>query len=97
METSRWQSIADVSHFPDAAKNPEECCQANELVDILLAEVDRLSPGSKRAIQMCIFDEIPQIRAARELNVTVTAIKARVFRGKQVLNATVCRRLARPS
>ena len=79
--------------FPDPRSSPEEDCARIELEKILLTEVDALGPFSKRAIQLCMLDELPQVAAATALNVSISSIKSRVFRGKRILMHAVRSRI----
>ena len=80
--------------LPDPGKNPEETCQSREMENILREEVGKLGKVCRRAIEMCVLDENPQLAAAESLNLSVATMKSRVFRGKRILERTVSRRLA---
>lgn len=75
--------------FPDPGRTPEECCQQSEMQRILRSELRKLSAGYQRAVQLCIFEEASQRDAARELEVSVVAIKARIFTAKRLLREAV--------
>lgn len=80
--------------LPDPGKNPEETCQAREMESILYDEVGKLGHVCRRAIEMCVLDERPQLAAASSLNLSVATMKSRVFRGKRILGRSISRRLA---
>lgn len=80
--------------LPDPAKNPEETCQSKEMESILREEVEKLGQVCRRAIEMCVLDERPQLAAANSLNLSVATMKSRVFRGKRILGRSISRRLA---
>ena len=80
--------------LPDPGKNPEETWQSKELEGILREEVSKLGMVCRRAIEICVLDESPQLAAAQALNLSVATMKSRVFRGKRILGRTVSRRLA---
>ena len=84
---------ATLDDFPDPRRSPEEDCARIELEKILLTEVDALGAFSKRAIQLCMLEELPQVVAAAALNVSISSIKSRVFRGKRILRHAVCSRI----
>ena len=60
---------------------------------ILREEVSKLGTVCRRAIELCVLDENPQLAAAQSLNLSVATMKSRVFRGKRILERTVSRRL----
>jgi len=76
--------------FPDPGRNPEQCCVRKEMDDILLSEIARLNSVCGSTIQMCAIEERSHWEAAHALGVSVAAIKARVFRAKQMLKRAVC-------
>lgn len=80
--------------LPDPGKNPEETWQTKEMEDIVREEVGKLSFVCRRAIELCVLDERPQLAAASSLNLSVATMKSRVFRGKRILSRTVSKRLA---
>jgi RNA polymerase sigma-70 factor (ECF subfamily) len=79
--------------LPDPGKNPEETWQSREMEGILREEVSKLGMVCRRAIELCVLDENPQLAAAQSLNLSVATMKSRVFRGKRILERTVSRRL----
>jgi RNA polymerase sigma-70 factor (ECF subfamily) len=79
--------------LPDPGKNPEEKWQSREMEIILREEVGKLGVVCRRAIEMCVLDEHPQLPAARSLNLSVATMKSRVFRGKRLLGRALSRRL----
>ena len=70
--------------LPDPSKNPEETWQTREIEDILREEVSKLGMICRRAIEICVLDESPQLEAAQEMNLSVATMKSRVFRGKRI-------------
>ena len=80
--------------LPDPGRNPEETWQSKELENILHEEVSKLGQVCRRAIEMCVLEEHPQLAAARSLNLSVATMKSRVFRGKRILGRSLSRRLA---
>ena len=79
--------------LPDPGKNPEEIWQSKEMEGILREEVSKLGRVCRRAIEICVLEESPQLAAAQALNLSVATMKSRVFRGKRILGRTVLRRL----
>ncbi len=78
--------------FPDPGRTPEECCERAEMRRILRSETEKLSAGCRRAVQLCIFEEASQRVAAQELEVSVVAVKARIFTAKRLLREAVRQR-----
>lgn len=75
--------------FPDPGRTPEESCQRAEMRSILRREMEKLSAGCRRAVQLCIFEEASQRAAAQEMNVSVVAVKARIFTAKRLLRESI--------
>lgn len=81
-------------NLPDPGKNPEEEWESKEMENILRDEVGNLSYVCRRAIELCVLDERPQLEAANSVNLSVATMKSRVFRGKRILARSLARRLA---
>lgn len=79
--------------LPDPGRNPEESWESREMAQILRQEVGRLSFLCRRAIELCVLDELPQQTAATALNLNVATMKSRVFRAKRILSRTISHRL----
>ena len=60
---------------------------------ILREEVGKLGMVCRRAIELCMLEERPQLEAADSLSLSVATMKSRVFRGKRILGHAVSRRL----
>jgi RNA polymerase sigma-70 factor, ECF subfamily len=75
--------------FPHPAENPEDRCERKELEWILRSELKKLNSVSRRAIQLCVLEELSHRAAAHALNVSVITVKSRVFSGKQRLKRAV--------
>jgi RNA polymerase sigma-70 factor, ECF subfamily len=76
-------------NVPDSRRTPEESCEAAERSRILHRELGKLSTGCRRAVELCVFDEMKQRTAAKKLNVSVVAIKARIFTAKRLLRDAI--------
>ena len=81
-------------NLPDPGKNPEEACESREMEKILRDEVGHLSYVCRRAIELCVLEELPQLEAANSVDLSVATMKSRVFRGKRILARSLARRLA---
>ena len=79
--------------LPDPGKNPEQEWQSREMEGILRDEVSKLGMVCRRAIELCMLDECPQVEVAQSMNLSVATMKSRVFRGKRILARTLSRRL----
>jgi RNA polymerase sigma-70 factor, ECF subfamily len=80
---------------PDPAKNPEECFELQERQEIIRSAMQCMSDHHRLALQLCVLDDVPYLRAANAMDVTLSSMKSRVFRGKQLLRGAVTRRLGR--
>ncbi len=80
-------------NLPDPGKNPEEEWEGREMENILREEVTHLSHVCRRAIELCVLDERPQLEVANSINLSVATMKSRVFRGKRILAHSLERRL----
>jgi RNA polymerase sigma-70 factor, ECF subfamily len=82
-----------VQDFADTRDTPEQSCERREAENLLLTEIGKLNQGCRRAIELCVLDGHSQMSAAQVLNVGAETIKSRVFRGKQILERVVARRM----
>lgn len=73
----------------DPGKNPEEFYARKEIEDILRSGMNEMTSMCRLAIQMCILQELPYRAVANDLNVTLSALKSRVFHGKRMLRSSV--------
>lgn len=81
--------------FPHPAENPEERCAREETEWVLRSEIEKLNSVSRRAIQLCLLEELSHRAAANALNISVVTVKSRVFSGKQRLKRAVCMHIGR--
>jgi RNA polymerase sigma-70 factor, ECF subfamily len=81
--------------FPHPGENPEQRCEREEMEWLVRSEIEKLSSVSRRAIQLCLLEELSHRAAANALNVSVITIKSRVFSGKQRLKRAVHMQIAR--
>lgn len=84
-----------VQDVPDVRETPEDEIIRREMEQTLRSEIGKLSLLCRRALELCILEERSHIAAARELNVRVGTIKARVFRGKSVLRRVATLRVSK--
>ena len=80
--------------LPDRRRSPEDWCEHSEMQAILFGEIEKLGAIYRQAIRMCALEQISQEETARALQVTVPAIKTRVFHAKRRLRSALEKRLA---
>ena len=78
-----------LDQLPDLCEDPEQSCERREMNDILLSEMDELDSVCKHALRMCAIEERSHREAANALGISVSAIKSRIFHGKQMLKRAV--------
>jgi RNA polymerase sigma-70 factor (ECF subfamily) len=88
-QTNPTEGTTMTFDFPHPAESPEERCERNELEWILRSELKKLNSVSRRAIQLCVLEELSHRAASRALNISVITVKSRVFSGKQRLKRAV--------
>jgi RNA polymerase sigma-70 factor (ECF subfamily) len=69
----------------DASPDPEASYLQGERARILSAAVGELSPGMQRAIELQELGELTTRETARHMGLSVSAVKARLFRAKRSL------------
>ena len=75
--------------IPHPGKSPEESCRDHRLHCLLMAEIQSLDPIYRNPIEACDLDERSYSEAAEVLDIKLSTLKARLFRGR----ATLKRRL----
>ena len=71
--------------IPDSNANPETRCLQREEVRILSKAVRNLRPALRTAIALSELHELSRSETARHLGLSLSAVKARIFRGKRQL------------
>lgn len=84
-------SISEV--FVDQNPNPEESCWRREHSELLSKAIDRLNPAMRRTILLRDIREHSVEETARILDMSISAVKSRVSRGRRELSGTVNRAL----
>ena len=74
--------------------NPEEQCARVEQQRILSEALLELPRPFRTAIELCDLERLPTRDAAQRLGVPLSTIKARLFRARRVLKATILRGLS---
>jgi RNA polymerase sigma-70 factor (ECF subfamily) len=76
---------ADSLGIPDSNADPETRCSQREEVRILSKAVRNLRPGLRTTIVLRELRELSTSETARRMGLSVTTVKARIFRGKRQL------------
>ena len=83
-----------VAHdLPDPSETPEERLAVKERQEVVRSAMNSLTENHRLALQLCVMEDVPYLRAANMLDVTLSSMKSRVFRGKQLLKTAVSRSL----
>lgn len=89
-------SYAFNEKLKDPRPTPEEQFQETEHAKILKRAMQRLPVESRRAIQICQFKEYSLKEAANALGLSVSALKARLHRGRRTLVAQLKKEMQGP-
>ena len=81
----REMFMTTVPEVPDSSPDPEVSYSQREREKILSSSLDRLSHGTRRAIQLRELDGRSTEETARIIGISVGAVKARVFHGQRRL------------
>jgi len=84
-----------VIEFTDPGRTPEESYQRNELERMFDSAMNDVTSLNRIAVRMCVLEGLPHRLVANDLNVSVAALKSRVFHGKRMLKRAVFRRTLR--
>jgi RNA polymerase sigma-70 factor (ECF subfamily) len=79
-KTALWLEI------PDSRASPESTFLQGERSRILSLAMNRLSPRTRKAIELRELGELSTKEAARAMGLSVSAVKARVFHGRRRLH-----------
>jgi RNA polymerase sigma-70 factor (ECF subfamily) len=74
-----------VPEVPDSSPDPEVAYFQREREKILSSSLNKLSQGTRRAIQLRELDGRSTVETARIMGISVGAVKARVFHGRRKL------------
>ena len=69
----------------DLNPSPEESCWRNERTELLAEAIHRLCPKIQETIVLHNIDEHPIEDTARMLGTSISSVKSRLFRGRQML------------
>ncbi|UWZ84383.1 RNA polymerase sigma factor [Occallatibacter riparius] len=79
--------------FADVRPNPEQCFETHEWRQFLLAEIKKLTPNARSAMETRYLNEYSMKDLAVALGISVSATKARLFRSRNILRAELTRSL----
>jgi RNA polymerase sigma-70 factor (ECF subfamily) len=75
--------------FVDQSSNPEESCWPREWTELLTEAINRLGPRIRRTILLSLIEERSLEETAQILGTSISAVKLRLFQGRQKLRGTV--------
>lgn len=74
---------------PGAVRDHDDAESARDDLRWVLAQIEALDPVDRRVCELCLIDGLPYADAARELGLTVGAVKQRVSRSRNRLRKAV--------
>ncbi|MFP5230506.1 MAG: RNA polymerase sigma factor [Acidobacteriota bacterium] len=77
----------------DSRRNPEQWFEYQELESKLMKAVNGLGSRYQAVIRMCVLGESSYLEASSALNLNLVTVKARVFRGREMLRRSLHRTL----
>jgi RNA polymerase sigma-70 factor (ECF subfamily) len=83
--------IAESWEFPDHAPNPERLCAGRETEELVRGAILRLPPGYRVVVELYHANEYSTNEMAQALGISVAATKARLFRARTMLRASLPR------
>jgi RNA polymerase sigma-70 factor, ECF subfamily len=86
-------SSALVEAIPDRQPNPESAYSQAESFELLDTLLNRMNPLLRDAVRMAYYDELSTPEASSALGVSISTYKARLFRGRRVLQERARRRI----
>ncbi len=93
-KANRFPLVHDCSELPEPTspgESPLHACVRGELTERLKAAVERLSAKHKQVVVLHNLQELSLQETAQELQATIPAVKARVFRAKAALSKALLR------
>jgi RNA polymerase sigma-70 factor (ECF subfamily) len=76
---------------PDSRASPESALLQSERSRILSAAMNKLTPGTRKAIELRELGELSTQEAARVMGLSVGALKGRLFHGRRKLHQVLKR------
>ena len=84
-DSSSYERTTSALEIADASPDPEADYLQGERARILFAAVGELSPGMRRAVELQELGELTMRETARHMGLSVSAVKARLFRARRSL------------
>jgi RNA polymerase sigma-70 factor (ECF subfamily) len=85
--------VRDELELPDLSLNPEERYEHKERHEIFSAAINCMKRVNRRVFKMCILEEFSHLHAATLLDVPLSTVKSRIFRGKRELRTAISSRM----
>jgi DNA-directed RNA polymerase specialized sigma24 family protein len=82
-----------VETLQDVQPNPESACLQAESFELLDALLKKMNPLLGEAITMAYYDELSSSEASSALAIPVSTYKARLFRGRHLLQKRARRQM----
>ena len=92
-DSSNHDETSQGLELVDASPDPEATCLQQEEARILSAAIEQLRPGIQRTIQLRHLRELSAQETARQLGLSVAAVKARMFHARRKLAKTLRRQM----
>jgi RNA polymerase sigma-70 factor (ECF subfamily) len=84
-DSSSYERTTPALEIADSSPDPEANYLQGERARILSAAVGELSPGMQRAVELQELGELTMRETARQMGLSVSAVKARLFRARRSL------------
>ena len=76
---------------PDNRSNPEQSYECRELESRIATSIERLGNHYAAVIRMCVLGDCSYLEALSALDVSLMTVKARIFRGREMLRRSLSR------
>jgi RNA polymerase sigma-70 factor (ECF subfamily) len=87
------EDAATAVEIPDSSPDPELSYSQRERERILFSAMNELNPGMRKAIELRELGGLSTLETARAMDLSVPAVKSRVFHGRQKLRKRLRRYL----
>jgi RNA polymerase sigma-70 factor (ECF subfamily) len=88
-ENEDYEPESASTAFVDQRPSPEESCWRRERTELLTAAINRLGPTIRTTMLLRDIEERSVKETAQILGTSITAVKARLFHGRQTLRETM--------
>lgn len=76
----------------DRGMNPEERYQLYERDRLVSDAIGGMGHANRRVLEMCVFEELPYPEVAMALDISLSTVKSRMFRGRRELRMAIANR-----